>query len=102
MSNPSSYVQSLCDDCGTFGLNLRVTDDMCLCNNCIEIDEHAAMMEDEFAEGDDDGDLGIEDDIYPEFEDDGQPDEYTEWQDLYGGDDQFSSYDDDRDFGMDG
>lgn len=84
MSNPSSYVQSLCDDCGTFGLNLRVTDDMCLCNNCIEIDEHAAMMEDEFAE------------------DDGQPDEYTEWQDLYGGDDQFSSYDDDRDFGMDG
>ena len=25
------------------------------------------------------------DDIY--FEDDGQPDEYTEWQDVYGGDD---------------
>ena len=22
-----------------------------------------------------------------QFEDDGQPDEYTEWQDLYGGDD---------------
>jgi hypothetical protein len=22
-----------------------------------------------------------------DFEDDGQPDEYTEWQDLYGGDD---------------
>jgi hypothetical protein len=23
----------------------------------------------------------------PDYEDDGQPDEYTEWQDLYGGDD---------------
>lgn len=24
---------------------------------------------------------------YPEYEDDGQPTEYEEWQDLYGGDD---------------
>ena len=32
-----------------------------------------------------------------EYEDDGQPDEYTEWQDVYGGDDwdhgQFDHYD---------
>lgn len=24
---------------------------------------------------------------FADFEDDGQPDEYTEWQDVYGGDD---------------
>jgi len=26
-------------------------------------------------------------DLDDDYEDDGQPDEYTEWQDLYGGDD---------------
>lgn len=31
----------------------------------------------------------LEDDIDGEFEDDGQPTEYEEWQDLYGGDDMF-------------
>jgi hypothetical protein len=34
----------------------------------------------------------IEDDlIESEFEDDGQPDSYTEYQDLYGGDDAFET-----------
>ena len=34
-------------------------------------------------------DLGCEEyeDRYLTLDDDGQPDEYTEWQDLYGGDD---------------
>ena len=44
-------------------------------------DEHdLEMLDDDYApEYDDDGD---------EWEEyDGQPDEYTEWQDLYGGDD---------------
>tara|TARA_B100000809_G_C14618460_1_gene343934 strand:+ start:168 stop:416 length:249 start_codon:yes stop_codon:yes gene_type:complete len=29
----------------------------------------------------------VEDDEYDDYEDDGQPDEYTEWQDYYDGDD---------------
>ena len=38
----------------------------------------------------DDNELYVDDsrDLYDEiYEDDGQPDEYTEWQDVYGGDD---------------
>jgi hypothetical protein len=35
----------------------------------------------------DDQDLMDNSDLYDDFEDDGQPTEYEEWQDLYGGDD---------------
>ena len=39
--------------------------------------------------------MSIDTDLYDEIEDDGQPDEYTEWQDLYGGDDwDHGQYDD--------
>lgn len=40
---------------------------------------------------------GFEDDWQEDFEDDGQPSEYDEWQDYYGGDDwdhgQYDFYD---------
>ena len=51
-----------------------------------------------------DWDWDLEDDIPEEswrdyVEDDGQPDEYTEWQDVYGGDDwDQGQFDDDVDF----
>ena len=51
-----------------------------------------------------DWDWDLEDDIPEEswrdyVEDDGQPDEYTEWQDVYGGDDwDQGQYDNDIDF----
>jgi hypothetical protein len=41
-------------------------------------------------------DLSIEIEIEDEYEDDGQPSEYDEWQDFYGGDDNY--YDSGVDF----
>lgn len=41
---------------------------------------------DDYLQFEDDMVLDYEEDDY-DYEDDGQPDEYTEWQDLYGGDD---------------
>jgi hypothetical protein len=43
------------------------------------------MFEDDFVECGNDFDDN--DSLESEYEDDGQPDEYTEWQDLHGGDD---------------
>lgn len=38
---------------------------------------------------------GYDDDYEPALQNDGQPDEYTEWQDVYGGDDwDHGQYDD--------
>jgi hypothetical protein len=53
------------------------------------IDPREAYEADEAARFEADCDCGSEydDDVCYECEDDGQPDEYTEWQDLYGGDD---------------
>ena len=63
-------------------------------------DDHDAdldLMNDHLLEGEFDD---TEDGEFEDFEDDGQPTEYEEWQDLYGGDDAFQ-YDDvgDQDWG---
>lgn len=58
-----------CEECG------QLCDETFCCAEC-EADAHA------HGEPDEDG---CPDEM--EFEDDGQPTEYEEWQDLYGGDD---------------
>jgi len=73
---------------------------MAICTNCGN--EFADVDFDEFDFCD-----VCEDAAMDELENDGQPDEYTEWQDFNGGDDwdhgQFDDYDSfEHDFGMDG
>jgi hypothetical protein len=56
-----------------------------LCSVCADEIQEGADMD----MGDDDGDMGDEDDIDPQYlymDDDHQPTEYDEWQDYYGGD----------------
>lgn len=54
-------------------------------------------LDDEFISTNDPYDLcdrvDLEEEDYDDYEDDGQPDEYTEWQDYYGGDDWDHGYD---------
>ena len=54
-----------------------------LCKPCL------AAYEQDFMES-----MGSEEVEYPEFEDDGQPTMYEEYQDLYGGDDCYDRGDD--------
>jgi hypothetical protein len=51
-------------------------------------DLNALMDEDLVVDEDEDDDLDLRDN-----EDDGQPSEYDEWQDLYGGDDSIYEHD---------
>jgi len=104
----SYLLNCTCDDCGTVGLCVRIDDETVVCDNCLTNDpcqiedEFDDCDEDEFVFGEPDDEFCAEDDIDPEFEDDGQPSEYTEWQDLYGGDDSYQYDGYDCDFGMDG
>lgn len=64
-----------CEECGS-----RHEGDGDFCSPACEVDAHTDDCDCDTALNDEDFDR-------PEFEDDGQPSEYEEWQDLYGGDD---------------
>lgn len=60
--------------------------------------DHARELAERESYGNEEMDFEVDREDYPdEFVDDGQPTEYEEWQDLYGGDDwdhgQYDSYD---------